>query len=179
MTRASGRMVNQGLENVFLFCRNTTPDPTTGGWVSWDRRRMVTRSGRGPRRSGSRAASRRPNCARCASGHRLGQVSGTHQVQVQLLHVAEVEEVALPFDLSIVQPEPAAADAVDLRLVAVGIGCHLLPEADDLADLVVDDHLLIRVAQPSRPNISRPSATFRISSIPTHMTSSLGPMFQP
>src|SRR4051794_17051242 len=78
--------------------------------------------------------------------HAPGQLPGLHQVQVQRLHVAEVEEVALPFDLGVgVQPEPAAADAVDLLPATVPVDHDLFPETDDLALLVVDDDLLVRV----------------------------------
>src|SRR6476620_3448681 len=77
--------------------------------------------------------------------HALGQLAVLHQVQIKLLYVAEVKEVALPLDLGcpvhLGKPEPAAPDAVDLSLGAVGIVVYadnLLPESDDLADLVVD-----------------------------------------
>ncbi|SHX79052.1 Uncharacterised protein [Mycobacteroides abscessus subsp. abscessus] len=60
--------------------------------------------------------------------------------------MAEVEEVALPIPLAVTGiPEPAAADAVNLRLPTAGIRGHLFPEPDHLALLIVDDHLLIRV----------------------------------
>ena len=44
-----------------------------------------------------------------------------------------------------VEAEPAAADAVDLVLAAVGLVDDLLPEADDFALLVVDQDLLVLV----------------------------------
>src|ERR1700677_5131745 len=78
--------------------------------------------------------------------HAFGQLAGLHQIQIQRLNVAEVEEVSLPFDLGVgIETEPAAADAVDLGLRVVRVGDDLLPEADDLALLVVDDDFLVRV----------------------------------
>src|SRR5271165_7188143 len=66
--------------------------------------------------------------------HAGGELPGLDQVHVHLLHVAEVEEVALPFDLGVgVEPEPAAADPVDLLRDTVAVERDLLPEADDLA----------------------------------------------
>ena len=63
-----------------------------------------------------------------------------------LRHVAEVEEVTLPLDQLVgIEPEPTAADAVDLVPGAVGLVDDLLPEADDLALLLVDEHLLVLV----------------------------------
>src|SRR5689334_3629052 len=84
--------------------------------------------------------------------HARGEFAVLHQPQVQRLHVAEVEEVALPLDQAVgVQPEPAAADSVDLRLRAVGVDRDLLPEADDLTLFVVDEHALIRVLPVVQP----------------------------
>src|ERR1700733_14047490 len=78
--------------------------------------------------------------------HAFRQLAGLHQIQIQRLNVAEVEEVSLPFDLGVgIETEPAAADAVDLGLRVVRVGDDLLPEADDLALLVVDDDFLVRV----------------------------------
>ena len=60
--------------------------------------------------------------------------------------VAEVEEVTLPLDQQLViEPEPAATDPVDLVPGAVALVGDLLPEADDLVLLLVDEHLLVLV----------------------------------
>src|ERR1700756_6037686 len=78
--------------------------------------------------------------------HALGQLAGLHQVQIQRLNVAEVEEVALPLDELVgVEPKPAPADPVDLLLAAVPVDDDLLPETDDLTLAVVDEDLLVRV----------------------------------
>src|ERR1700722_3668614 len=82
--------------------------------------------------------------------HTRAEVAGLDQLHEHLGHVAEIEEVALPLDLerSVLaggEPEPAAADAVDLVLGAVGLVDDLLPEADDLAQFVVYEYLLVLV----------------------------------
>src|SRR6201992_3893015 len=88
--------------------------------------------------------------ARDAVLHAVAEVAGFDQVSEHLRDVPEVEEVALPLDqrrpvLTGGKPEPAAADAVDLVLAAVGLVDDLFPEADDLALLVVDQDLLVLV----------------------------------
>src|SRR5262249_48391982 len=78
--------------------------------------------------------------------HALGQLARLHQIHIQDLNVTEVEEVALPLDEFVgVEPKPAAADPVDLLLPPVAIDDDLLPEADDLTLLVVDEDLLVGV----------------------------------
>src|SRR5689334_13645941 len=78
--------------------------------------------------------------------HAVTQVPGLDEFAEHVRDVAEVEEVALPFDeLVAVEAKPAAADAVDLVLGAVGLVDDLFPEADDLALLLVDEHLLVLV----------------------------------
>src|SRR5918912_3131842 len=63
--------------------------------------------------------------------HALAHLAGLHQLHVESLHMPEVEEVALPVELSAARvAEPAAADAVDFLLGALGIRRHLLPESD-------------------------------------------------
>src|SRR5580658_4122163 len=65
--------------------------------------------------------------------------------------VAHVEEVTLPGPLEIAGvAKPAPAQPGDLIVRAVGPGGvgHLLPQAEDLALLVVDEHLLVRVRPP-------------------------------
>jgi len=52
----------------------------------------------------------------------------------------------LPLDQQlVVEPEPAAADAVDLVLAAVALVDDLLPESDDFTLLLIDQYLLVLV----------------------------------
>src|ERR1700733_13165915 len=88
------------------------------------------------------------------AAHAVRQDVGLDHFQEQRGRVPEVEEVPLPGPLPVTAvPEPAAADTGYLVLVAVGprrVG-DLLPEPDNLALHVVDQHPLIRVGPAVEP----------------------------
>src|ERR1700754_4691718 len=78
--------------------------------------------------------------------HPGAEITRLDELHELLRHVAEVEEAALPLDQQpLVEPEPAPPDPVDLVAGAVALVDDLLPEADDLVLLLVDDHLLVLV----------------------------------
>src|SRR5688572_12647863 len=80
--------------------------------------------------------------------HPLGEGAVAHHLEEAGRGVAVVEPVTLEAPLEVAPvAEPRAADAGNLVVGAVGAGGggDLLPEADDLALLLVDEDLLVRV----------------------------------
>src|ERR1700681_1502959 len=81
--------------------------------------------------------------------HRVGQFARLDQLLVARRNVAKVEEVALPVEFAVSRvSEPAATDTMNQLLIAIDVAGEMLPEADDFADLVVDNHPLVGVFPP-------------------------------
>src|SRR5664279_4156390 len=85
--------------------------------------------------------------------HALGQHPVVDNLDEGGGGVAHVEEVALPAPLVIAGvPEPTSAQTGDLVVASVGPGGvgHLLPQAEDLTLVLVDEHPLVGVGPPAQ-----------------------------